>query len=870
MNKKKFGVQNITNTLVQIPWGVEAVWCILTPKNTKHDSMVQKIACCAIYCKPGSKKKTLLLDHIADAFNVLSSKYGRGLHFLMAGDTNDLNLDPIISLSPNLNQIVTSWTRMNPPALLDPIITTMTKFYQEPICLEPLDVDEDKIGSKSDHKIVVVRPINSINNKCARQTKQIIVRPFPESGLKRMKTWFMERTWEDVYSLESAHEKAELFQNILLQKLDEIFPEKISKINSDDQPWISNKLKRMDRRRKRIFRRERKSEKWKNLDKLFKKEMKTSKAKFYQQSVADLKIAKPSKWFSCLKKLTSHDQHKSEQINIDQINHLSDQQQAELIAEQFSSIQNEYEEIRKDDIKIPQYSENDVPQFHPSQVWLALSRIATNKSGVSGDFPAKLVKYFAAYLAEPLTHIFNISLKRGEYPEVYKFEICTPVPKVHPPENIGQLRNISGLLIFDKIYEKLLAQMMVSDMAKNMDPSQYGNSKGISIQHYLINMIHRILTVLDNNSRGEIFAVIANYIDWNNAFPRQCPTLGVKSFIENGVRPSLIPVLINYFQDRQMSVKWHGCRSVPRTIKGGGPQGATIGILEYLSQSNHNSDCVNPQDRFKFLDDLTVLEIVNLLTVGISSFNIKAQVPSHIPEHNQIIQAHNLKSQEWLNQINDWTLNQKMKINENKTKTMIFNYTNNYQFTTGLKINDKDIDVIDSTRLLGTIIQKDLRWDLNTAQVVRKANARMEILRRVSSFGAPIQDLKDIYILFIRSLLEQSATVWHSSLTEENAQDLERVQKNALRIILKDQYKTYKHALAKLGLEKLSERREKLCLTFAQKCTKNPRTAYMFPMKKKKHLMQTRNTEKFEVQQAINERLKNSPIIYMQNLLNKN
>ena len=106
-----------------------------------------------------------------------------------------------------------------------------------------------------------------------------------------------------------------------------------------------------------------------------------------------------------------------------------------------------------------------------------------------------------------------------------------------------------------------------------------------------------------------------------------------------------------------MSVKWHGCRSVPRTIKGGGPQGATIGILEYLSQSNHNSDCVNPQDRFKFLDDLSVLEIVNLLTMGISSFNIKAQVPSHIPEHNQIIPAQNLKSQEWLHQINDWTLN---------------------------------------------------------------------------------------------------------------------------------------------------------------------------------------------------------------------
>ena len=78
---------------------------------------------------------------------------------------------------------------------------------------------------------------------------------------------------------------------------------------------------------------------------------------------------------------------------------------------------------------------------------------------------------------------------------------------------------------------------------------------------------------------------------------------------------------------------------------------------------------------------------------------------------------------------------------------MSFNYTNNYQFSTSLKINEKDIDVIDSTRLLGTIIQKDLRWDLNTKHLVKKANARMEILRRVSSFGAPIQDLKEISIL---------------------------------------------------------------------------------------------------------------------------
>ena len=59
----------------------------------------------------------------------------------------------------------------------------------------------------------------------------------------------------------------------------------------------------------------------------------------------------------------------------------------------------------------------------------------------------------------------------------------------------------------------------------------------------------------------------------------------------------------------------------------------------------------------------------------------------------------------------------------------------------------------------------------------------MELLRRVASFGVDIQDLRKIYILIVRSQLEQSAVVWHSSLTEQQKRDLERVQRSALKII---------------------------------------------------------------------------------------
>ena len=171
-------------------------------------------------------------------------------------------------------------------------------------------------------------------------------------------------------------------------------------------------------------------------------------------------------------------------------------------------------------------------------------------------------------------------------------------------------------------------------------------------------------------------------------------------------------------------------------------------------------------------------------------------------------------------------------------------------------------------KLLGTIVSNDLKWDRNTDLIVRKANKRMELLRKISNFGANWEDLKNVYILFIRSLLEQSCTVWHSGLTLENSEDLERIQKCALKIILRENYKTYENALKLLDLDKLVERREYLCLQFAKKCIKNRKIKDLFPLKDKKHEMITRNQEIFEIKKANTKRLQNSPVIYMQKLLN--
>ena len=110
VNHKKYNIQDLTQSLISIPWGVEAVWCLVSPKEVANDSLVKRIAVASIYSKPDSRKKTLLLDHISESYSLLCSKYTEGLYFIIAGDTNYLKLDSILNLSPNMKQVVSDFT----------------------------------------------------------------------------------------------------------------------------------------------------------------------------------------------------------------------------------------------------------------------------------------------------------------------------------------------------------------------------------------------------------------------------------------------------------------------------------------------------------------------------------------------------------------------------------------------------------------------------------------------------------------------------------------------------------------------------------------------------------------------------------------
>ena len=90
-------------------------------------------------------------------------------------------------------------------------------------------------------------------------------------------------------------------------------------------------------------------------------------------------------------------------------------------------------------------------------------------------------------------------------------------------------------------------------MAPQRDPVQYGNEPGVSINHLLISMLHRILKALDKNSNKEKMAAILTLVEYKKAFENQSHNiLGIKSFLSNGVRKSLIPVMIQFFHQHKI------------------------------------------------------------------------------------------------------------------------------------------------------------------------------------------------------------------------------------------------------------------------------------------------------------------------------
>ena len=210
----------------------------------------------------------------------------------------------------------------------------------------------------------------------------------------------------------------------------------------------------------------------------------------------------------------------------------------------------------------------------------------------------------------------------------------------------------------------------------------------------------------------------------------------------------------------------------------------------------------SPTLHTKYVDDLTILEAINLKEALVPN-PIRPLPDTYHARLGLKLDATKSKVYDQIRKTQDYAQENDMKLNVAKCKFMIFNPTVNHDFLPELDIEGNSLETREEMKLLGLVVSNDLKWKSNTDEMVTKGYKRLWMIRRLKNHGARLDDLKDVFIKQIRSVLEFGTPVWNSGLTKADSLDIERVQKAFLHIALGDDYHGYAEALNKSNLELL-------------------------------------------------------------------
>ena len=712
----------------------------------------------------------------------------------------------------------------------------------------------------------------------------------PISSLPKFNEWITSENWIDIKNNTlSPTKKAQNFEELLRSKLDIFCIEKSIKIGSHDKPWVNGEIKKLHRLKSREYVKNGTSEKYKKLQKEFKNKYFSAAEKYMHKSIEELKETNPGQTYSILKRMGAQpgDCGDSGGFTLPGHAHLSSQESAEEIANHFSEISQEFPPL--DETLLPEHVQKKLKdQFPPppviteSETLKKIKKAKKPKSGVPGDLPRLVTKEFSKELAEPFCEILNNIVKSAEWPSHWKCEYVTPIGKVPVPENEDDLRPISLTNFFSKVTEQFIVTWLLEYIEDKIDFRQYGGVKGNSISHYIIEFLNFILA---HQESSEPTAILACMIDFSKAFNRQNHNLLITKLCDMSVPGWLLRLVMAFLRNRSMVVRYKGATSSAKPLPGGGPQGTLLGLLLFLvlindagfsDQANDTGDRLTSRKKvkaanlihLKYVDDMTLAEAIKMKEKLV-------HVPESVrplPDSFHARTGHTLPTTQCeiskkLVDTQKYADDNEMKINKEKTKLMLFNTCNNWDFMPNIKLDGQEIKLEEEMKLLGVHIRSDLKWTTNTANMVAKGYKRIWILRRLKKLGATEDELKDVYIKQIRSILEYAVPVWHSSITQAEKRDIERVQKAALHVILGMEYTTYSLALKTLNLQTLDIRRDMLCKKFAIKSSKHSKHKNWFKINEK--ITTTRqNQPKYCPVYASTTRFENSPISYLTKLLN--
>ena len=281
-----------------------------------------------------------------------------------------------------------------------------------------------------------------------------------------------------------------------------------------------------------------------------------------------------------------------------------------------------------------------------------------------------------------------------------------------------------------------------------------------------------------------------------------------------------------------MKMSYLNNESELKNLNAGSPQGAYLGGIIFIIKFNGaflRPPVPRPMaaplgyseaEKAKYIDDGTVAvsiplkkSLVNDPILREKPLNFHERTGHILPKENNLLQY-------YINDFEEFVVENDMKINREKTNVMLINPSRKFDFPPQMAFsNNEEVKVVSEVKLVGVLISDNLKWENNTRNIVNKAMRKIWVLRRLKQMKMSNEFIIDVYIKELRSKLEQAVPVWNAGLTKAQDKSIERVQKTALSIIfgIYINRDNYARACSIAGIETLAERRKALSLNYGLK-----------------------------------------------------
>ena len=722
-----------------------------------------------------------------------------------------------------LKQIVKSPTRKD--AILDFVLTNLNDHYVSSEIFPPFGL--------SDHNIIMASPKVRTENLNTR--KVIYKRDSRASCKAAMGRYLCALDWPLLFnSLESCEELLNTFQQVISTGLDLLMPLRKIRAIPSDVPWMSQKLKSLiQKRQEAFFKSGATSVQFKRYRNAVNRERKECRANYYESRVQQMKGEHPKAWWKEVKRLSGMQSRSCDLLSKLDVVEIQDQTAEEIANTINKAFLEPLEEYRSSPLTpLPL---EDCPKFlevTEERTYKLLSRLNPAKATGPDGLPNWLLREFASLVAFPVKTILNASFSEQRLPSSWKYADVTPLPKKTPVQNLKKdLRPISLTPCLSKVAEDfVVTDHLKPAVMKVLDSSQYGAVPKSSTTIALLSMIHEWITGTDGNGS----TVRAILFDYRKAFDLIDHTILIYKLGKLDLPITVINWIIDFLSNRFQRIKLaEGCLSEWGSVPSGVPQGTKLGPWLFVVMINDlviNGACV-----WKYVDDTTASEVVG-----------KGEVSSA-----QII----------ADKVAEWSLANRVQLKNEKCTELRISFARNKATFESIRVHGKELELVDSAKLLGITITSDLSWNTHVNDVIKKAAKRLYFLVQLKRAKVPCNDLGLFYITCVRSVLDYAIPVYYYSLPKYLVNELERVQKRALKIMCPSL--SYDEALTHMEIAPLSVHHSNICATLFNEILSDSdhRLRALLPPSHQACKYSLRRTRKFDIPKINTKRARNSFII---------